>query len=377
MKSHLLPEGFRDSLPELAKKEFLIVSKFVNFMLKNNYNFVKPPLAEFENSLFFLTKNIRNNNSFRVLDPISQKMMGLRSDMTSQIARIASSSLKKKSRPLRISYFGEILKVKNNQLNISRQFTQIGAELIGIRNSKDEVELINLLILILEILNIKNFSIVFSMPTLINSLCKDYKLNDQQISFLKQKFENKNIIGLNKISKSLEKDSEILFKCIGNLSSNLKELKKYSFKKNTKTHIEVFIKSILFIKKKLSHIDLNIDPIEVDEFGYHDGITFKVYSDKFNELFNGGKYKVNNEDSIGFSGIVENLIEECALKLNKKKILVSASISNIDRIKLINKGFTIISSSSFSKLESIKKIAKKNECNFIFYNKKILRECNE
>ena len=164
MKSHLLPEGFRDSLPELAEKEFLIISKFVSFMIQNDFFLVKPPLAEFEKSLFFLNKNLRNNNSFRLLDPISQKMMGLRSDMTTQIARISCGSLKEYKRPLRISYSGEILKVKNSQLNISRQYTQIGAELIGIKNSSQEVEVINLLILILELLKIKNFSIVFSMP---------------------------------------------------------------------------------------------------------------------------------------------------------------------------------------------------------------------
>ena len=111
MKSNLLPEGFRDSLPDLARKEFLVISMFVDLMNRNGYELVKPPLFEFEKSLFLLSKNKRNTNSFRVLDPISQKMMGLRSDITSQIARIASSSFEKKDRPLRLSYFGEILKV--------------------------------------------------------------------------------------------------------------------------------------------------------------------------------------------------------------------------------------------------------------------------
>ena len=112
MKSNLLPEGFRDSLPDLAKKEFFVASVFIDLMNKNGYELVKPPLFEFEKSLFLLSKNQRNTNSFRVLDPISQKMMGLRSDITSQIARIASSSFEKKNRPLRLSYCGENIKSK-------------------------------------------------------------------------------------------------------------------------------------------------------------------------------------------------------------------------------------------------------------------------
>ena len=56
MKSQLLPEGFRDSLPGLAGKENRISSIFIEFMEKNGFSFVKPPLLEFENSLFFLKK---------------------------------------------------------------------------------------------------------------------------------------------------------------------------------------------------------------------------------------------------------------------------------------------------------------------------------
>ena len=53
VKSQLLPEGFRDSLPDLAGKEFLISSKFLELMKRNGYSIIKPPLLEFENSLFF------------------------------------------------------------------------------------------------------------------------------------------------------------------------------------------------------------------------------------------------------------------------------------------------------------------------------------
>ena len=71
MKSQLLPEGFRDSLPDLAKEEFKVNSVFLELMNKNGYSLVRPPLLEFENSLFFLTKDTENLDSFRVLDPLS------------------------------------------------------------------------------------------------------------------------------------------------------------------------------------------------------------------------------------------------------------------------------------------------------------------
>ena len=51
---------------------------FIELMSKNGYSIVRPPLIEFESSLFFLTNENENENSFRILDPLSQKMMGIR-----------------------------------------------------------------------------------------------------------------------------------------------------------------------------------------------------------------------------------------------------------------------------------------------------------
>ena len=71
-----------------------------------------------------------------------------------QIARISCGTLKREIRPLRLIYSGEVLRVKNNSLNMSRQATQIGAEIIGVKNFSCENELTKLIIDILVILKI-------------------------------------------------------------------------------------------------------------------------------------------------------------------------------------------------------------------------------
>ena len=109
MKSQLLPEGFRDGLPDLAELEFQINPFFINLMISNGFMMVKPPLVEFEGSLFFLTKDTENIDSFRVMDPLTQKIMGIRSDITMQVARIACGSLVENKRPLRLCYTGCLL----------------------------------------------------------------------------------------------------------------------------------------------------------------------------------------------------------------------------------------------------------------------------
>ena len=373
MKSNLLPEGFRDSLPELAKKEFFLASVFIDLMNKNGYELVKPPLFEFEKSLFLLSKNQRNTNSFRVLDPISQKMMGLRSDITSQIARIASSSFEKKNRPLRLSYFGEILKVKNSQLNISRQFTQVGAELIGINNNLYEIEILNIILMALEIYKIKGYSIVFSMPSLFYAVCKDFKLDEKSTLFLKEKYENKNVVGIEKISSQLLEVSSILMNSLGEFKDNYNKLEKFDFPRETRSEIKKFLSSLSLIKDNIPNIRLNIDPIEIDKFGYHNGILFKFYSKNLNELFSGGRYNVNDENCIGFSALIENLIKEFDFSEKKyKKIFIPMTEKNVDRVELLNKKFLIVNYSEKIKKSDMKNEAKKNDCEYIMIDNEIL-----
>ncbi len=373
MNNFLLPEGFRDTLPNLAAKEVSILSIFFDLMLKTGYQIVRPSIIEFEKSLFFLNSDRENTNSFRILDPLSQKMMGLRSDMTTQIARIASSTLKKK-RPLRLSYFGDILKVKNSQLNISRQSTQLGAEFIGIKENYHEFEIIELVIMFLSKLQINDYSISFSMPSLFNAICKDFNLNLSEKEALKNCYENKNISEIKKISKKLNELSKILIKSIGLFSKNIKILEKSSFPKNTKKQINDYIKSLKFIKSKLRDIEINIDPIEIDKFGYHNGILFKFYSKNFGELISGGKYNISNENCIGFSCLLENLSKESFIYEKKvKKIFIPSTEKNVNRTELIRQNFFIVDGFIKTLENKMKNHKIKNECDYILLNNKVMK----
>ena len=250
-------------------------------------------------------------------------MMGIRPDITLQIARIACGSLQESVRPLRLCYSGEILKAKNNGLNLSRQITQIGSEIIGIENNFCEKEIIDLIIETLKKLKIKKFFVNFTMPTLIESLSKDFSLSKDDLDFVKDRYKNKNYSGIKNISKKLESVSMELLGAVGLVETNIKKLKKIKFPKNTQIEINNFIKIVDKIRNKFPGLNLYIDPLEIDESNYHTGLGFKVFSENLKELFIGGNYKVFKENCIGFSGYVENLLKESLLKFdNIKKFLL-------------------------------------------------------
>ena len=374
MKNQLLPEGFRDSLPELATKENRVNSTFIKLMEINGFLLVKPPLLEFESSLFFLLDDNEDANSFRVLDPISQKMMGIRSDITVQIARISCGSLIELPRPLKLCYSGEVLRVNNNSLNLSRQSTQIGSEIIGIEQNDCENEIISLMIESLNSLKIKNFFINFTMPTLISAIDKDFKLSKPDLEFVRERFNNKNSDGLEKISKRLKTISDALIDSVGDAKINLKKLKKINFTKNIKLEIQSFIKIIGRIIKDFPDLKILIDPLEIDESNYHTGIAFKVFSENLKELFSGGNYKVSNENCIGFSGFTESLLLESLItKKLIKKILIPKYFDPKLKKNLQKKGFFTFQAIKKLNKQQIKTEANKQECNYYFFENNIFK----
>ena len=105
----LLPSGLRDQLPPHAAHEAAIVEGLINTCELSGYERVKPPLIEYEDTLFSGPGEAMVHSTFRLMDPVSQKMLGLRSDLTTQVARIASSRLGHTHHPLRLCYTGEVL----------------------------------------------------------------------------------------------------------------------------------------------------------------------------------------------------------------------------------------------------------------------------
>ena len=72
----------------------------------------------------------------------------------------------------------------------------------------------------------------------------------------------------------------------------------------------LYLRSYEADEEETKQVKIYIDPLEVDEIDYQCIISFKIYSESFTELFNGGFYEVNGERCIGFSGLVESLIKK-------------------------------------------------------------------
>ena len=107
----LLPAGLRDVLPPDADHAADIEEALRQCFRSNGYERIKPPLIEFETSLLTGAGAAMERETFRLMDPESHRMMGLRADITVQVARVATSRLANAPRPLRVSYAGDVTRV--------------------------------------------------------------------------------------------------------------------------------------------------------------------------------------------------------------------------------------------------------------------------
>ena len=135
----LLPEGLKDRLPASAASAARVTRAVLDVLDAHGYDRVQPPTIEFENSLASRMAGIRLRRMFRFVDPASLRTLALRSDMTPQLGRIASTSLAARARPLRLCYAGQVVTIKGDGLDPARGRLQLGAELIGLDSVPDWV----------------------------------------------------------------------------------------------------------------------------------------------------------------------------------------------------------------------------------------------
>ncbi|MDP9164277.1 MAG: ATP phosphoribosyltransferase regulatory subunit, partial [Pseudomonadota bacterium] len=110
----LLPEGLRDRLPPQAEAAATLLRGLLDHVAAHGYERVQPPLIEYEEGLAGRLGGASRQELLRFVDPVSQRTLALRSDMTGQVGRIAATRLAHYARPLRLGYGGPVLRVKGS-----------------------------------------------------------------------------------------------------------------------------------------------------------------------------------------------------------------------------------------------------------------------
>ncbi len=345
----LLPGGLRDLLPQEAVLHAETIQNLVAVFSGFGYRHVKPPLIEFEESLLGGVNGAVENQTFRLMDPISQRMMGIRADITPQISRIARTRLSKEPRPLRLSYAGEVLRIKGTQLEPSRQLTQVGAELIGSAAPEADAEVILMALNAITRIGLKHLSVDLTVPRLVPYLLDLFEVEGRQRLGLRDCLDRKDKLAVAKLSGKAAATMEILLNATGPASRALALLGDAALPGEAALEVERVAKIVDLLEISSPGIQLTLDPVEYRGFEYHTGVGFTIFSQASSaELASGGRYRVRNsagkegERATGVTLYLEAIIGAQSKPKNERMVFVPAETPYKKIISLQDEGWTTL-----------------------------------
>ncbi|MFI5000413.1 MAG: ATP phosphoribosyltransferase regulatory subunit [Reyranellales bacterium] len=306
----LLPAGLADLLPPDAAREACAIDVAIERFAAFGYERVKPPLVEFEESLLGGTGAALGPQTFRLMDPVSQRMMGVRPDMTVQVARIAVTRLKHEPRPLRLSYGGNVIRVRGSALKPERQFAQVGTELIGVDTAEADAEAVLLAVDALRAIGVAELTVDLNLPTLVAAVAAGLKLPDDTVRRLRRALDRKDETA---VAKALadKKAAELfasLLRAAGPAEKALEQLRKLKLPAAGAAEAARLAEAVKLVRAADPELPLTLDPVDYRGLEYQTGVSFSVFALKGRqELGRGGRYSAGypedgtSEPATGFT----------------------------------------------------------------------------
>jgi ATP phosphoribosyltransferase regulatory subunit len=326
----LLPTGLTDLLPPDADREEAITRQLLDHFRRYGYQRVKPPLLEFEDGLLDGAGAVHADQTFRVMDPASQRMLGVRADITPQIARITSTRLAAAPRPLRFSYSGEVLRVKGSQLRAERQIRQIGVELIGAAHAATgDAEVIVLAAEGLAKIGIEGLSVDINAPSLANTICRASNVPADAMPGLGAAIDRKDAVALEEIgaTQGIAEATEVLSQLLGAAGpadAGLSGLAGLALPAEARALVDRLTEVVELVRRAAPDLDLTIDPIESRGFEYHSGISFTLFAlGARGELGSGGRYlTTGGELATGFTLFTDMVLRASPATPSAERVFV-------------------------------------------------------
>ena len=366
MINNLIPEGFKDDVTSQVATEHKFKNIIVNYFQSNGYDLVKTPLVEFFHQS-------EGDNVFQLLSKKNEKLI-IRDDITLQVARLSKTRLSNKKFPLRLCYYGEVVRKKGTMLRPERQFLQIGAECIGVDNFLAEVEMMELAYSSLSLVGIKDITVEVSSRIFFDKFIDDIN-NKDLIKELKRLIKIKNLKEIcNLVHKKKQKYIKDLFSCTGLYSDKKNNLEELATDENTSNEIKNIKNIITNFCQNNKKVNIFLDLCEVDDKNYHSGVRFTFFANNVRgEIARGGRYEINNSDKniigTGFTCYMDTILRASGIKKHDKKILIPFNTSEIKINNLIKRKYSIVR--YMYKNTITKKITKDQRCQFYLQNNSV------
>ncbi len=324
----LLPAGFSDVLPPEAETEAAAIEAMLGVFAAHGYERVKPPLLEFEESLLAGSGAATAEQTFRLMDPVSQRMMGLRADITPQVARIAAVRLSRAPRPLRLSYNGQVLRVRGSELRPARQMAQAGSELIGADTPEADAEVISAAAEALAALGVAAVSFDLMLPTLADELLAPLSLEAGRETALRHALDRKDAAEVAALAGPAADVLDELLHAAGPADRALAVLAALPLPLPARILAERLALVVAAVRARAPSLSLTADPLEFRGLRYHRGVAFTVFTGTLaEELGRGGGYLAGDEPATGVTLYPDAALRAAPPKATRPRVFVPQALA--------------------------------------------------
>ncbi|GGC45916.1 ATP phosphoribosyltransferase regulatory subunit [Siccirubricoccus deserti] len=347
----LLPAGLMDLLPPEAEREAVLVETLMAAFAGHGYERVKPPLLEFEDSLLAGSGAAVAEQTFRLMDPVSQRMMGLRADTTPQVARIAATRLGLQPRPLRLCYAGQVLRVRGTQLAPERQLPQTGIELIGSDAPAADAEVALVAAAALAAAGVPSVSLDITLPTMAPALLEAAEVPPALRQRLARALDRKDAASVAALSGEagpLAAALPVLLAAAGPADGALAALAGVELPPAARAIADNAAAVIAAIRARAPGLRITLDPVEFRGFRYHVGVAFTLYGPgTTGELARGGRYmSLNEEPATGMSLYPDAVLRAAPAPAPRPRVFVPAGTPEAALQALRAQGFATVAALS-------------------------------
>ena len=340
----LLPAGFIDLLPPAAEAEAIAVGRLMKVFASHGYERVKPPMAEFADGLLAGMGAAVTAETFRVMDPGTHRMLGLRADMTPQVARIATHRLAARPRPLRLSYAGQCLRVRGTPVDPNRQVAQAGMELIGPDLPEADAEMVALAAEALDALGLERPSFDLTLPTLAPALLDDAGIEGAGRVALARALDRKDAAGVAAHGGAVAGLLTDLLLSAGPVGPAMAVLDAARLGPIPAMLRERLRATISAVCARAPGMRLTLDPVEFRGFQYHTGLCLTVYAPAQAEaLGRGGRYITGDgEPATGLTLFPDAILRVCPPLPNRPRAYLPWDVALEGGAALRAQGFATV-----------------------------------
>ncbi|MBX9675435.1 MAG: ATP phosphoribosyltransferase regulatory subunit [Methylotenera sp.] len=333
MRNWLLPEYIEDVLPAEAARIELLRRELLDLFKVHGYQYIIPPTLEYLESLITGTGHDLDLATFKVVDQLTGRLMGIRADMTPQAARIDAHMLNHQG-VSRLCYAGTVLRTKPDGLAHTREPLQLGAELFGHAGIESDIEIHRLMIKALQALGLKELHIDFSHVAIFEALVKAGNISANLEQDLYNALQSKDKASVATLAQDLDTNIKKALIDLTDLNGDVTVLQKAALQLPKIDAIAKALADLSSVAAQLSDLNVQVsfDLSELRGYHYHSGIVFAAYAKGYTgPIALGGRYDEvglvfgRARPATGFSLDLRGAVTALAPATGAKAILAPAS----------------------------------------------------